>query len=52
MLRALGGFRRAGVARVTLEVTAQNEAAIGLYRRLGFSPFKTVYKVVETAYAK
>ena len=52
VLRALGGFRRAGIGRVTLEVTAQNAAAIRLYRRLGFSAFKTVYKVVETACAK
>jgi ribosomal protein S18 acetylase RimI-like enzyme len=49
VLRALGGFHRAGVGRVTLEVTAQNDAAIRLYRRLGFSAFKTVYRAVETA---
>jgi ribosomal protein S18 acetylase RimI-like enzyme len=52
VLRALGGFRRSGVGRVTLEVTADNHAAIRLYRRMGFSAFKTVYKAIETACAK
>ena len=33
--RALAGFRQAGVQRVYLEVTAQNEGAIRLYRRVG-----------------
>ena len=32
--------------RALLEVTAQNEGAIRLYRRLGFRRRKTVYKAV------
>jgi mycothiol synthase len=48
LLHALEGFRRAGLSRAMLEVTAQNEAAIRLYRRLGFARRKTVYKAVAT----
>jgi hypothetical protein len=48
---ALGGFRQAGISRVYLEVTAQNEGAIRLYRRLGFVTVKTVYKAVEPVYS-
>ncbi|MHC4181162.1 MAG: GNAT family N-acetyltransferase [Planctomycetota bacterium] len=51
LFRALEGFRRAGLTRVYLEVTAQNDGAIRLYRRLGFTMVKTVFKAVETAYA-
>ena len=47
--RSLIGFRDAGVKRVTLEVTAQNEDAIALYRRLGFSESRLLYKSVEMA---
>lgn len=50
LLRSLAGFRAAGIRRVYLEVTAQNAAAIRLYRRVGFTPFRTVYKTVEAAY--
>jgi hypothetical protein len=49
--RALDGFRRAGLTRVYLEVTAQNDGAIRLYRRLGFTLVKTVFKAVEGAHA-
>jgi ribosomal protein S18 acetylase RimI-like enzyme len=48
---SLRGFRRAGLGRVYLEVTAQNEGAIRLYRRLGFVTVKTVYKAVEHVYS-
>jgi hypothetical protein len=51
MFCALGGFLRAGIRRVYLEVTAQNEGAIRLYRRLGFVTVKTVYKAVEPVYS-
>jgi GNAT superfamily N-acetyltransferase len=44
---ALSGFRRAGLVRALLEVTAQNDAAIRLYRRLGFRRAKTIYKAVQ-----
>lgn len=51
MLRALAGFQAAGLTRAYLEVTAQNEGAIRLYRRLGFQKARTVYKAVEVAYS-
>jgi len=46
LLQALHGFRWAGLNRAMLEVTAQNEPAIRLYRRLGFRRIKTLYKAV------
>jgi ribosomal protein S18 acetylase RimI-like enzyme len=52
LFRALEGFRRAGIERVHLEVTAQNDGAIRLYRRLGFTTVKTVFKAVEPVYAQ
>jgi len=48
---ALRGFREAGIGRVYLEVTAQNEGALRLYRRFGFVTVKTVYKAVEHVYS-
>jgi ribosomal protein S18 acetylase RimI-like enzyme len=51
MLKALDGFKRAGLLRAFLEVTSQNGGAIRLYRRLGFSKVRTVYKVIEAAYS-
>ena len=36
LLQALHGFRRAGLGRAMLEVTAANDGAIRLYRRFGF----------------
>jgi len=45
--RALAGFRDWGVARATLEVTADNAGAVRLYQRLGFRRQRTVYKVVD-----
>jgi GNAT superfamily N-acetyltransferase len=47
---ALGGFHKAGLRRVFLEVTAQNTGAVRLYHRLGFRTTKTVYKAAEIAY--
>ena len=46
LLQALCGFRRAGLHHAFLEVTAQNDGAIRLYRRLGFRCRKTIYKAV------
>jgi GNAT superfamily N-acetyltransferase len=46
LLHALDGFRRSGLKRAILEVTANNEGAIRLYRRLGFLRRKIVYKAV------
>ena len=51
MHQALDGFQRVGLERVFLEVTCQNEAAIRLYRHLGFHKARTLYKVVEVAYS-
>ena len=48
LLQALHGFRRANLGRALLEVTARNEAAIRLYRRLGFRCRKTLYKAIAT----
>jgi hypothetical protein len=47
LLRALEGFRAAGLDRVLLEVTAHNESAVRLYKRLGFAKVRIVYKAVE-----
>jgi len=52
LLRALAGFRQSGVRRVWLEVTAQNNGAIRLYRQVGFTTVKVVYKTAEAEYAK
>jgi ribosomal protein S18 acetylase RimI-like enzyme len=51
MLKSLDGFKRAGLAKAFLEVTSRNDSAIRLYRRLGFSKVRTVYKVIEAAYS-
>jgi len=51
LFRALEGFRGVGLTRVYLEVTADNEGAIRLYRRLGFTVVKTVFKAAEVAYS-
>jgi ribosomal protein S18 acetylase RimI-like enzyme len=47
LLQALHGFRSAGLGRAFLEVTAQNDAAVRLYRSLGFRCRKTIYKEVQ-----
>jgi GNAT superfamily N-acetyltransferase len=48
---ALGGFQQVGLPRAYLEVTAQNERAVRLYKRLGFYRTKTLFKAVEMAYS-
>ena len=50
LYQSLRGFRQAGLNRVSLEVTADNEGAIRLYRRHGFVTVKTVFKAAEVAY--
>lgn len=47
MLKALHGFRTARLPGAILEVTVQNQAAVQLYRSLGFRCRKTLYKAVE-----
>lgn len=44
VLKALHGFRAAGMRRVYLEVTAENTAAVQLYRSVGFRIIRTMYK--------
>jgi len=51
MYHSLEAFRRAGMRKAFLEVTAQNYGAVRLYERLGFRKIKTVYKTAEVAYA-
>ncbi len=45
--RALWGFHQAGLRKAYLEVTAENRAAVMLYRGLGFQKAKTLYKAVD-----
>lgn len=45
--RAILGFLAHGMRKASLEVTADNQAAVRLYRRLGFRKYSTVYKVSE-----
>lgn len=49
LLQALHGFRRFGLVRAALEVTAQNDTAVRMYRQIGFRFRKTLYKMVEPA---
>ncbi len=49
LLQALHGFRRHGLATATLEVTAQNDAAVRMYRHVGFRARKTFYRMLQPA---
>jgi ribosomal protein S18 acetylase RimI-like enzyme len=49
LVHALGGFRRRGLGKVVLEVTAQNDPAVRLYRSIGFRCRKTLYKAIDAA---
>ncbi len=52
LLMALTGFVQIGLKRAFLEVTAENESAIALYRQLGFRRRKTLYKAVSETIPK
>ncbi len=45
--QALEGFYQAGLRRAFLEVTAENAAAVRLYRQIGFRKAKTLYRAVD-----
>jgi ribosomal protein S18 acetylase RimI-like enzyme len=45
--QALEGFYQSGLRRAYLEVTAENDTAIRLYREVGFRRAKTLYKAVD-----
>ena len=51
LLYSLAGFQRTGLKRVYLEVTAENHAAVELYRSIGFRLTRTLYKAVEAEVA-
>jgi GNAT superfamily N-acetyltransferase len=51
IMAALSGFQQVGLPRAYLEVTAQNEPAVRLYKQLGFQRTKTLYKAVEFAFS-
>ena len=48
MIKALRGFRKAGIRRSTLEVTATNNCALRLYRGLGYVRTKTLIKEFDS----
>ena len=48
--RCLLGFQSAGMKRVTLEVTANNSAAVELYRDLGFRATRTLFRQLDLDY--
>ncbi|MFL5244305.1 MAG: GNAT family N-acetyltransferase [Gemmataceae bacterium] len=48
LLQALHGFRSATLGRAMLEVTAKNDVAVRLYRRLGFIRRKILYKATQS----
>lgn len=49
VLKSLHGFRRSGLKRVCLEVTAGNRPAVDLYRSIGFRLSRTMYRPMPAA---
>lgn len=52
ILASLLGLHHLGIRSACLEVTAENEGAVRLYRQLGFRTTRTLYKAVELAYSE
>lgn len=52
ILASILGQQHLGMRTVCLEVTAENEGAVRLYRQLGFRTVRTLYKAVELAYSE
>jgi len=52
VIKSLAGFRLAGLKRVYLEVTAENQPAVALYDSLGFRLVRTMYKAVKVETAR
>jgi mycothiol synthase len=52
LLKALEGFAAAGAKRAFLEVTARNDQAVRMYRRIGFRCYKSIYRVVNVRAAE
>jgi ribosomal protein S18 acetylase RimI-like enzyme len=44
LVQALHGFAESGMATAALEVTAENEVAVGLYQDLGFRTTEVLYR--------
>jgi len=44
VLKSLAGFRRHGLLRVSLDVTAENTPAVELYQSIGFRTISTSYR--------
>jgi ribosomal protein S18 acetylase RimI-like enzyme len=51
LLKALSGFRQAGLLRVYLEVSAANSAAVKLYQSVGFEVVGTRYREAAAFHA-
>jgi hypothetical protein len=49
IVAALMGFECLAIPRICLEVTAENDVAVRLYRKLGFRTVRTLYKAAELA---
>lgn len=47
VIQCLHGFRHIGIPRVSLEVTADNQMAIHLYKTIGFRVVRTMYRNAE-----